>query len=179
MAPAPEGVEDWTIRMTLTGTAAILHMRGNAGWQILRVADFETGQAAQDLLDRGQAPAGLDQAVLEQGDQAGGLHADLPDGLAGAVLQAGVALLAGVLRQRPLHVERSPNGTLGVVLVGDRSAKQTEDRVAPEMRDRPVIPLNGRRHLGDHPVDEIGPVLGIHRLGKLCRTDDVSKEGRN
>lgn len=32
--------EAWTIRMTATDTAVIVHARGAAGWQILRVANF-------------------------------------------------------------------------------------------------------------------------------------------
>ncbi len=40
MAPADRAVSDWTIRMTATETAVIVHARGLGNWQILRVANF-------------------------------------------------------------------------------------------------------------------------------------------
>ncbi len=40
MAPADTSVNDWTVRITATETAVIIHVRGVGGWQILRVANF-------------------------------------------------------------------------------------------------------------------------------------------
>ncbi|WP_068118375.1 DUF1349 domain-containing protein [Tropicimonas marinistellae] len=40
MAPADAETEDWTIRLTATDSATILHARGRGAWQILRVTDF-------------------------------------------------------------------------------------------------------------------------------------------
>jgi regulation of enolase protein 1 (concanavalin A-like superfamily) len=40
MAPADDAVSDWTIRMTATDAAVIIHARRLGSWQILRVANF-------------------------------------------------------------------------------------------------------------------------------------------
>lgn len=40
MAPADGAVSDWTLRMTVTDTAVIVHALGLGNWQILRVANF-------------------------------------------------------------------------------------------------------------------------------------------
>ena len=40
ISAADGAMSDWTIRMTATDTAVIVHARGSGGWQILRVANF-------------------------------------------------------------------------------------------------------------------------------------------
>lgn len=40
MAPADNAVDDWTIRMSVTDSAVIVHALGLGNWQILRVANF-------------------------------------------------------------------------------------------------------------------------------------------
>lgn len=40
MAPANDAIGDWTIRITATDAAVIVHARGLGDWQILRVASF-------------------------------------------------------------------------------------------------------------------------------------------
>ncbi len=47
MAPVVVPTDDWTIRLTATDSAVILHARVGDRWQILRVADFVVGQAAR------------------------------------------------------------------------------------------------------------------------------------
>ena len=42
MAPAEGQAIDWTIRMTVTKSAVILHARQRQQWQILRVANFDS-----------------------------------------------------------------------------------------------------------------------------------------
>ena len=58
MAPTAGISDDWTIRMTATDSAVIVHMRQSERWQILRVANFvgrgaKVGPMACSPLSRG------------------------------------------------------------------------------------------------------------------------------
>lgn len=48
MAPAAPDDREWRLRVTSTGSAVIVHVRGGTGrWQILRVADFIAGEGVR------------------------------------------------------------------------------------------------------------------------------------
>ena len=47
MSPADPEDREWTLRMTVTEAAVIVHIRGSGDWQILRVADFVASPSAR------------------------------------------------------------------------------------------------------------------------------------
>lgn len=59
MAPAPAGGEQWTVRLTATDSAVILHAKGTEGWQILRVSDFVASGARLGPMACSPLSAGL------------------------------------------------------------------------------------------------------------------------
>ena len=76
-------------------------------------------------------------------------------------------------------VEPCANRSIGIVLVGDRCAEDREHGVACELHNRPAVAFDASGHLGHGLADDIGPILGVHRLGDRRRTYDVTEERRD
>ena len=74
--------------------------------------------------------------------------------------------------------ERSPNGSLGVVLVRLRDAESGHDRVAGELLHRPPVGLDAMRDLVEVPRDAPAHDLGVARRDERRRVDEVDKENR-
>ena len=68
--------------------------------------------------------------------------------------------------ERLLHLQRGANRAFGIVLVCNRRAEQSHDRVAEDFVDLAAE----RGHVGDEaleaPVDKVLEVLGVHRLAE-------------
>src|SRR4030095_2049535 len=74
------------------------------------------------------------------------------------------------------QIEGGGTGTLGVVLVGDRSAEERHDAVTGVLVDRPLVPVNAPREDPEQAIQQAMPVLGIDALRELHRAHDVGEE---
>src|SRR5262245_48198574 len=89
------------------------------------------------------------------------------------------ALAPHVFGERPevaRQLERGRACALGVVLVGDRGAKQRHDAVAGVLVDGPLVPVDAVREDPKEAIEEAMPFLGIDALGELHRVHDVGEE---
>ncbi len=75
-----------------------------------------------------------------------------------------------------MHLHRGSDGTVGIVLVGDRRAEQGQDAVAHHLVDSAAE----RRDVGDQPlearVDQALHPLGIEMLGQRCVADEIGED---
>ena len=97
------------------------------------------------------------------------------EGLAG--VDGDAHLEVGLLFDHPVtDRQRSPDGTLGIVLVRDRRAEQGHDGVADELLDRTAVVFE----LGAKPRierrQERADILRIEALGSRCEPDQVGEE---
>ncbi len=156
-----------------------LHGSGGQDWSILAldpqllgglVADGQAGRPIRFFPDK-DAPAGCRRLEAGRGVDGiahhreaavrahGGVH-HLP-GVDADPQGEGVDLL-GVLPDVPLELERCPNGSFGVVVVGDGGAEQRHERVADHPADRTLEPLDDASHPHHALVDKATDVLGVH-----------------
>ena len=84
-----------------------------------------------------------------------------------------------MLGEELLHPDGAAERALRVVLVGDRRAKDDEDRVANELFDRPVIPECFLGEVLEDPGDEHLQLLRIQVLGERGEPDEVSEQHRH
>ena len=85
----------------------------------------------------------------------------------------------GVLGEELLHADGAAQRALGIVLVGDGSAEDHEDRIADELLDRPVVP---QRFLGEVFEDARNEHLELFRIQILRErgeSDEVGEEDRH
>ncbi len=104
-----------------------------------------------------------------------GLDAD-PD------LQRDVVLLRELLVERgdpDADVEGGSRGTQRIVLVGDGDAEGRHDSVARVLLHRPAVSYECGRHRLEVPLQDASERLGIERLRKRHRLDDVDEEDRD
>jgi len=73
-------------------------------------------------------------------------------------------------------VEPCPDSPDRVVLVGDRGAEESEDGVAEEAGERPLVAVDRLDEVLEGRVHEVGPVLGIHLFGGRRRSLHVGEE---
>jgi hypothetical protein len=69
--------------------------------------------------------------------------------------------LVGVATDRALHVKGRVAGPHGVILVGERRAKQRHDPVAHHLIDRALVAVHGFHHPLEHRVEELPRLLGV------------------
>ena len=82
-------------------------------------------------------------------------------------------------RRSPDDVQAGADRALRVVLVGDRRAEEGEDRVAHQPGERALVAVDRRDQALEGAVHDLGPVLGIHRLGHRGRAFDVAEQHRD
>ena len=75
--------------------------------------------------------------------------------------------------------EAGADGTLGVVLVGDRDAEERDDGVADELLDACRRAARARAAAGRSRLEQREHVLGVELLGAARRADDVDEDGRD
>ena len=74
--------------------------------------------------------------------------------------------------------ERSADGALGVVLVGDGHAEVRDDRVADVLLDGAAAPLELGAQAAVVELEEAEDVLRVERLGERGRADEVDEDER-
>ena len=74
------------------------------------------------------------------------------------------------------QVERRANGTLGVVLVGDRRAPDGHDGVADELLDGAAVELDQTTAGVEIAREELARVLGVAVFGSRCETDQIREQ---
>jgi hypothetical protein len=85
----------------------------------------------------------------------------------------------GVLGDPALDLQPCQDGTLGVVLVGDRGSEQCEDAVAGYVLHGPAELLDDLGHLSDGLADDLADVLRVEPLAERRRPGHVRGEGRD
>src|SRR6267378_3754301 len=83
-----------------------------------------------------------------------------------------------MLCEELLHPDRATERALRIVLVGDRRAKDDEDRVANELFDRPVVPECFLGEVFENAGDEHLQLLRIQVLSKRGESDEVREQHR-
>ena len=105
------------------------------------------------------------------------------DGFAGGDADADAQLARRILFvqrvDRADDREAGADGTLGVVLVGDRGAKERDDGVADELLDAAAVLLEHVPQPGVVRLEQREDVLGVELLGAARRADDVDEHGRD
>jgi hypothetical protein len=102
------------------------------------------------------------------------------DGHARAQLESvGGRDLRGIVAERFVNRERGANGALGVVLVRDRSAKERQDAIPGELRERAAEALDLLAHQAHDVVEQELRPLGAELLGDGRRAGDVGHEHRD
>ncbi len=77
--------------------------------------------------------------------------------------------------ERGLHRQRRPDGSVGIVLVGDGRTEQRHHRVSEQLVDHPTVGLDVGHEQGKRGVDQALHLFGIAILGERCEPDDVGE----
>ncbi|HEY6427699.1 MAG TPA: hypothetical protein VIX84_10730 [Acidimicrobiales bacterium] len=77
-----------------------------------------------------------------------------------------------------LHLERRPEGSLGVVLMGNGGTEDCEQPVAHHLVHGSTEAMNDLAEHIHAPVDNGPDVLGIALLGQRCEAREISEEHR-
>ena len=85
-------------------------------------------------------------------------------------------LQVALLRERLPDRERGSDGSLRVVLVGDRSAEDRHDRVTDELLDGAAEALELGAHARVVRLEQAPHVLRVHGLGSGREADEVAEE---
>ena len=76
-----------------------------------------------------------------------------------------------------LHAQGGIEGTLWVIFVGNRRAKQRKDAVPQGLRHIPIIAMDGVHHELQSGIDDGTGVFGIESFNQRGRAFEVSKDG--
>ena len=91
----------------------------------------------------------------------------------------GAAHLLGIGPHRGLHGQGGVAGAHGVVLMGQRGAKQRHDAIAHDLVDRAFIAVHGVHHAFQRRVEELPGLLGVAVGEQLHRALEVGKQHRD
>jgi hypothetical protein len=90
-----------------------------------------------------------------------------------------VTQAVGAATQLLLHRQRRMKCPLGMVLVGDGRAEQSEDAVTGRLRNIAAVAMHRRHHKMQDRVDDRPRLLGIEIAHQLRRALDVGEECRD
>jgi hypothetical protein len=77
------------------------------------------------------------------------------------------------------HLGRRPDGAQSVVLVHDRDAEHSHDRVADELLHQAAMPLENSAHFGEVHLHHSPKRLGIESLAQIGRAGHVREDDRD
>ena len=161
-----------------------LEVERGDGLDLDRVLDESVGRLAEeDLAGLGRLlePGGDVHRVARDEPLAGArvaghdlarVHAD-PSGEADAVIALELVVQ---LAERGVHAGGGAHGAQRVVLVQPRDAEHGHDRVADELLDRPLVPLDHGGHLVEVAGHDAPEGLGIEALAQRRRAGHVGED---
>ena len=77
----------------------------------------------------------------------------------------------------PFHDSKpGQDRAFGVVLVGNGSAEEGQDRVAHQTRERPLVTVNRRDQVFEGTIHDLGPVFGVYLFRGRGRPLDVAEQ---
>jgi hypothetical protein len=87
--------------------------------------------------------------------------------------------LIAVTAQRVLHGQGGIAGAHGVVLVGERGAKECHDAIAHDLVDGAFVAMYRRHHALQHGIEELPGLFGITVGEQLHRALQIGKQHRD